>query len=265
MLAYLIGKAQAGHAKLLGPRVCVGVPSGITSVETRAVRDAARAAGAREVHIMEEPMAAAIGIELPIHEAHGSMVIDIGGGTTDIGIISLGGLVNSRNVRIAGDRFNADIVTHVRNEYKLLIGDKTSEEMKILLASIAPGHERVEAIARGRDLVTGLPREIVLTGQDVRNAIGHSIEEVVEAVKEVLETTPPELVSDIMQRGIYLVGGGALIHGLPEFLSESLGVPVHVDTDPLTAVVRGTSVVLDDIDRYKEAVLTSDDELVPTE
>lgn len=265
MLAYLINKAQAGHTKLLGPRVCVGVPSGITSVEVRAVRDAARAAGAREVHIIEEPMAAAIGIELPVHEPHGSMVVDIGGGTTDIGVISLGGLVNARNARIAGDRFNADIVSHVRNEFKLLIGEKTAEELKVALASVASRSERIESFARGRDLVSGLPREISLSDQDVRNALGHSIEELVEAVKEVLETTPPELVSDIMQRGMHLVGGGALIRGLPEFLTESLGTPVNVDPDPLTAVVRGTSVVLDDIDRYREAILTSDDELVPTE
>lgn len=265
MLSYLIGKAQAGHTKLLGPRVVIGIPSGITSVEVRAVRDAARAAGAREVHIIEEPMAAAIGIELPVHEPSGSMVIDIGGGTTDIGVVSLGGLVNARNVRIAGDRFNADIVGHARNEYKMLIGDKSAEDIKIAIASVAPGRERLEAIARGRDLVTGLPREIVMTDQDVRNAIGHSIEELVESVKEVLETTPPELIADIMQRGIYLVGGGALIRGLPEFLTVAIGVPVVVAPDPLTAVVRGTSVVLDDIDMFREALLKSDDELVPTE
>ena len=265
MLSYLIGKAQAGHTKLLGPRVVIGIPSGITSVEVRAVRDAARAAGAREVHIIEEPMAAAIGIELPVHEPSGSMVIDIGGGTTDIGVVSLGGLVNARNVRIAGDRFNADIVGHARNEYKMLIGDKSAEDIKIAIASVAPGRDRLEAIARGRDLVTGLPREIMMTDQDVRNAIGHSIEELVEAVKEVLETTPPEIISDIMQRGVYLVGGGALIRGLPEFLTVALGVPVVVASDPLTAVVRGTSVVLDDIDLFREALLKSDDELVPTE
>src|SRR3989339_565463 len=152
MLSYLIGKAQAGHTKLLGPRVVVGVPSGITSVEVRAVRDAARDAGAREVHIIEEPMAAAIGIELPVHEPSGSMVIDIGGGTTDIGVVSLGGLVNARNVRIAGDRFNADIVGHARNEYKMLIGDKSAEDIKIAIASVAPGRDRLEAVARGRDL-----------------------------------------------------------------------------------------------------------------
>lgn len=265
MLAYLINKAQAGRTKLLGPRVAVGVPSGITSVEVRAVRDAARAAGAREVHIIEEPMAAAVGINLPVHEPAGSMIIDIGGGTTDIGIISLGGLVHSKNVRIAGDRFNADIISHIRNEFKLLIGEKSAEELKISLASVAVGLERIEQHVRGRDLVSGLPREIILTDHDVRNAIGHSIEELIESAKGVLEDTPPEIVSDIMRRGIYLVGGGALIRGLPEHLEESLGVPVIVDTEPLTAVVRGTSAVLDDIDAYREAILESDEELVPTE
>lgn len=265
MLSYLINKAQSGRARALGPRVCVGVPSGITSVEVRAVRDAARAAGAREVHIIEEPLAAAIGIELPVHSPRGSMVVDIGGGTTDIGVISLGGLVNARNVRVAGDRFDSDIISHVRNEYKLLIGEKTAEELKVALASVAARGERVESFARGRDVVSGLPREIKLSDHDIRSAMGHSIEELVEAVKEVLETTPPEIVSDIMRSGIYLVGGGALIRGLPEFIAESIGVPVNVDADPLTAVVRGTSAVLDDIERYREALLSSDDELVPTE
>ncbi|MDO8514815.1 MAG: rod shape-determining protein [bacterium] len=265
MLTYLIGKAQAGHAKLLGPRVVIGVPSGVTSVEVRAVRDAARAAGAREVHIIEEPMAAAIGIELPVHEPLGSMVVDIGGGTTDIGVISLGGLVNARNVRIAGDRFNTDIVSHVRNEFKMLIGEKSAEETKIAIASIAIGRLPLETLVRGRDLVTGLPHEMRITDQDIRNAIGHSIEELVEAVKDVLETTPPEIISDVMQRGIYLAGGGALIRGIPEFLTSALGVPVIVAPDPLTAVVRGTSIVLNDLDAYRDALLKSDDELVPTE
>ena len=265
MLSYLIGKAQAGHAKLLGPRVTVGVPSGITSVEVRAVRDAAAAAGAREVHIIEEPMAAAIGIELPVHEPAGSMIIDIGGGTSDIGIVALGGLVNARNVRIAGDKFNADIVSHIRNEFKMLIGDKSAEEIKIALASVSPHGASLQALVRGRDLITGLPREIAISDQDVRNAIGHSIEELVEAVKGVLETTPPEIVSDVMQRGIYLAGGGALIRGLAEFLTRELGVLVIVAPDPLTAVVRGTAAVLENLDLYREALLRSDDELVPTQ
>ncbi len=265
MLAYLIGKAQAGHSKLLGPRVVVGVPSGITSVEVRAVRDAASAAGAREVYIVEEPMAAAIGIELPVHEPRGIMIIDIGGGTTDVGIISLGGLVNTRNVRIAGDKFNSDIVSHVRSEFKMLIGVKSAEEVKIAIASISPSRMPLEALVRGRDLVTGLPREIRVSDQDIRNAIGHSIEELVESIKEVLETTQPEIVADIMQRGIHLVGGGALIRGIPEYLANALGVSVVVAPDPLTAVVRGTAIVLSDMDAYREVLLKNDDELVPRE
>lgn len=265
MLNYLINKAQEGHTKFLGPRVAVGVPSGITSVEIRAVRDAARSAGAREVHIIEEPLAAAIGIDLPIHAPSGSMVIDIGGGTTDIGIISLGGLVHARNVRIAGDRFNADIIAYARGEYKLLIGDKSAEEAKIMLASVVPSQEKLEALVRGRDLVTGLPREIVLTDQDIRNAIAHSVEELVEAIKDVLETTPPELISDIMQRGIHLVGGGALIRGISDFLTKELGIRVVIDADPMTAVVRGTSVVLSEFETFRDVILPPDDELVPTE
>jgi len=265
MLSYLINKAQAGHTKMFGPRVAVGVPSGITSVEVRAVRDAARAAGAREVHIVEEPMAAAIGIELPVHTASGSMVIDIGGGTTDVGIVALGGLVNSRNIRIAGDKFNTDIISHIRNEFKILIGEKSAEEIKIAISSVQQNRQPMEAVVRGRDLVTGLPREIVVTDQDIRNAIGHSIEELVESIKEVLETTPPEILADVMQRGIFLAGGGALIRGLPEFLTRHLGVPVVVAPDPLTAVVRGTSVILNDMENYRDTLLKNDEELVPTQ
>jgi rod shape-determining protein MreB len=265
MLAYLINKAQAGRSKLLGPRVVVGVPSGITSVEVRAVRDAARAAGAREVHIVEEPLAAAIGIELPIHLPQGSMIIDVGGGTTDVGVISLGGLVSARNIRIAGDKFNADIITHIRNEFKMLIGAKTAEEIKISISSIAPGRQALEAIVRGRDLVTGLPREIAISDHDIRNAIGHSIEELVESIKEVLEDTPPDILSDVLRDGISLAGGGALIRGLPEFLARSLGVTVIVAPDPLTAVVRGTSVILGDLERYRDALLSPDQDLVPSE
>jgi rod shape-determining protein MreB len=265
MLSYLIGKAQGQKAKWLGPRVVVGVPSGITSVEVRAVRDAARNAGAREVFIVEEPMAAAIGIGLPVHAASGSMVIDIGGGTTDIGIVSLGGLVSARNIRIAGDRLNADIIAYVRNEFKILIGEKSAEELKVAIASVAPGKTPLEATVRGRDLITGLPREVLVTEVDVRNAIGHSIEELVESVKEVLETTPPEVISDVMQRGVMLAGGGALIRGLPELLEAALGMMVTVAPDPLTAVVRGTGIILDNLEQYKEALLTSDDELVPTQ
>jgi rod shape-determining protein MreB len=264
MLAYLIGKAQHGRTKLLGPRIVVGVPSGITSVEVRAVRDAAYAAGAREVHIVDEPMAAAIGIELPVHEPTGSMVIDIGGGTTDVGLVSLGGLVIAKNIRIAGDKFNQDIVAHLRNEHKVLIGDKTAEEVKIAAAAILRGAEPVIVHARGRDLVSGLPRELVITDEDIRNAIGHSVDDLVEQMKDIVESAPPELLADVMQRGIYLAGGGAMIRGLPEFLTSALGVPVIVAADPLTAVVRGTAVILEDLDSFRESLKNEDDELIPT-
>lgn len=265
MLSYLINKAQARNPKLLGPRVVVGVPSGITSVEVRAVRDAAKEAGAREVHIIEEPLAAAIGIGLPVHEAKGSMIIDMGGGTTDIGVVSLGGLVSARNVRIAGDKLDADIIGYIRNEFKILIGEKTAEELKLSVGSIAMESTPLEARVRGRDLITGLPREVVVTDADIRNAIGHSMEELVDAVKSILETTPPEVLSDVMVRGVYLAGGGAMIRGLPELFEEALGIPVRVATDPLTAVVRGTGIVLEDFEAYREALLTSDHELVPTQ
>jgi len=264
MLAYLMRKAQGNTRALLGPRVVIGVPSGVTNVEARAVRDAARNAGAREVHVIEEPMAAAIGMDLPVNSPSGSMVIDIGGGTTDVAVISLGGIVNSRNVKVAGDRFNADIVSYVRSEFKILIGEKTAEEIKLSISSVVE-NDRLEATARGRDLVSGLPREIVVTDADLRQAIAHSVEELVEAAKEVLETTPPEVLSDVMQRGVYLAGGGALIRGIPELLSEALGVPVKVAPDPLTAVVRGTGIVLDDIEGYQEMFLADEDAFVPTE
>ncbi len=264
MLSYLISKAQTG-IKLFGPRIVVGVPSGITGVETRAVRDAAINAGAREVHIVEEPMAAAIGIDLPVHEPRGSMVIDIGGGTTDIGVISLGGIVNSRNIKVAGDRLNSDIVTYIRNEFKILIGDKTAEDAKIAAGSVHNESEGFETIVRGRDLVSGLPREILITEKDVKEAIHHSITKIVDMAKEVLETTPPEVVSDIMKSGIYLVGGGALIRGLSDMLSEMLGgIKVIVADDPLTAVVRGTGKILDDIESYQESLKEHENQLSPT-
>ncbi|MEX0651906.1 MAG: rod shape-determining protein [Candidatus Paceibacterota bacterium] len=265
MLAYLINKAQENRRTMLGPRVVIGVPSGITSVETRAVRDAAQNAGAREVHIIEEPMAAAIGIKLPIHDPIGSMIVDIGGGTCDIAIISLGGIVQSKNIRIAGDKLNKDIASYIRSEFKILIGEKTAESLKIKAGSLIEGDEPIEATVRGRDLVTGLPREVVITDADIREAISVSVSHLVDAVKEVLETTPPEVLSDIMQRGIYLTGGGALIKGLPEALTTVLGIPVYVTDDPLTAVVRGTGIVLEHMERFKETLIENENELSPTE
>lgn len=265
MLGYLIRKAQGDKTRLLGPRVVVGVPSGITSVEVRAVQDAARNAGAREVFIVEEPMAAAIGIRLPVREPSGSMVIDIGGGTTDIGVISLGGLVNAKNVRIAGDKLNDDIINYIRNEFKILIGRKSAEDLKIAAAAVLEGELPLESTVRGRDLVTGLPREVIITDSDIREAIAGSIDQLIDAVKEVLETAPPEVVSDVMRRGIYLAGGGALIKGLADLLADHLGVPVYVADDPLTAVVRGTGMILEDLPSYEEALITQSHELSPTE
>jgi len=263
MIAYLVKKAEMYSKKMLGPRVVVGVPSGVTNVEIRAVRDATKNAGAREVYIVEEPMAGAIGIRLPVNDPVGNMVIDIGGGTTDIAIISLGGIVRSKNLRVAGDKLNTDIISYIRNEFKILIGEKTAEQIKIDIGSVLPSDEPMEATIRGRDLITGLPREVVITDSDIREAMAQSIDNLVESTKEVLETTPPEILSDVMHRGIYLVGGGALIKGLDRLLNETLKIPVYIADDPLTAIARGTGIVLEDLDGYKEALIQNEDELPP--
>lgn len=262
MVAYLVRKAEEFSPKILGPRVVVGVPSGVTNVEIRAVRDAVRSAGAREVHIVEQPMSGAIGIRLPVNEPIGSMVIDIGGGTTDIAVISLGGIVRSKSLKIAGDKLNNDIISYIRSEFKILIGEKTAENIKMSIGAVVAG-EHLEAPIKGRDLITGLPREVILTDSDVREAMSASIESLVEATKEVLETTPPEILTDIMQRGIYLFGGGALIKGLDTLLSNYLKIPVHFVDDPLTAVARGTGIILENMDFYIESLIQNEDELPP--
>jgi len=262
MLSYLISKADKMSKKLARPRVVVGVPSGITNVESRAVYDAARSAGAREVYLVEEPMAAAIGVRLPIKDPIGSMIIDIGGGTTDIAVISLGGIVKSKNLKIAGDRLNNDIISYMRDEFKMLIGERTAEMVKISIGSVLPG-EYMETEVHGRDLLTGLPREVVVTDSDIREAISISVKELVNGVKDMLESTPPEILSDIMHRGITLSGGGALIPGLDQVLQNVLKIPVYVVDDPLSAVARGTGVILDDIDAYKEVLIGNQDELPP--
>jgi rod shape-determining protein MreB len=261
MITYLLNKAQKDNKKLLGPRVVVGVPSGITNVETRAVRDAARNAGARDVYIIEEPMAAAIGMRLPIHEPVGNMVMDIGGGTTDIAVISLGGVVTSKNLKIAGDRLNSDIISYIRSEFKILIGEKTAEVIKMAIGSLLPGPTPLEASIKGRDLITGLPREVVITDSDIREAIGRSVDILIESTKEVLETTPPEIVSDIMQRGLYIAGGGALTPGLAEILHDYIKIPVYIADDPLTAVARGAGIVLEKLEDYQDVLIQNDDEI----
>lgn len=261
MLHYLLSKAQAVSKKLLGPRVVVGVPSGITNVETRAVRDATRNAGASEVHIVEEPMAAAIGMHLPINDPSGNMVIDIGGGTADIAVIALGGVISSKNVRIAGDKLNNDIAAYVRSEFKIVIGDKTAENIKVTICSLLPEESPLEIGARGRDLITGLPREVVITDSDVRDAVSHSIERLVEATKEVLEVTPPEILSDIMHRGIHLAGGGALIKGFAKMLESEIKIPVYIADDPLTCMVRGAGIILEKMDQFKDILIADENDV----
>jgi len=263
LLSYFVRRASLGEKKMVGPRVVIGVPTNITNVEIRAVRDAAKNAGAREVFVVEEPMAAAIGMRLPINDPVGSLVIDVGGGTADIAVISLNGTVVSKNVRIAGEKLNSDISNYIRNEFKILIGEKTSEQLKIDVVSLMPADEGVESFVKGRDLVSGLPKEVLITDSDVKNAIIHSISTLVESVKEVLELTPPEIVSDIIERGIYLVGGGALIKGFKELLEDELKIPVHISPDPLTTVVRGTGIILEDIERYKDILISDDYDIQP--
>ena len=208
-------------------------------------------------------MAAAIGIRLPIYDPVGNMIVDIGGGTTDIAVISLGGIVRSKNIHIAGDKLNEDIIGYVRDEFKILLGERTAEDVKIAVGSVFNPGSPMESIIRGRDLVTGLPREVVVTDADIREAIFASISSLIDAIKEVLESTPPEVVADIMHRGIILVGGGALIHGFKELLEKEISMPICVAEDPLTAVARGTGIILEAFDQFKEILIDSDDELGP--
>jgi len=239
------------------PCVVVGIPSGGTEVEKRAVEDAARSAGAREVYLVEEPMAAAMGARLPIQEPVGNMVFDIGGGTSEVAVISLGGVVVCKSLRIAGDRFNEDIIQYARDEFKLLIGEKTAEQVKIALGSAYPLEERLEFIVKGRDLLTGLPKEIIVDDGQVRQALRRSVKTLVKAVRDTLEETPPELITDLMERGLVLTGGGALLRGLDKLISEETKMPVRVVEDPLTAVVRGCGIVLEDIDAVREVLITT--------
>jgi rod shape-determining protein MreB len=262
MLSFMINKVRNEVKMLIPPRVLVGVPSGITNVEMRAARDAARNAGARDVFLIEEPMAAAIGAKLPVHKAAGNMIIDIGGGTTDIAIISLNGVVVSKNLRLAGDHLNQSIMSYIRDQFKIYVGEKTAEDLKIILAAI----EQVDSkdhIVRGRDVITGLPREVVITDSDVREAIAPHIDTIVQSVRAVLEITPPEVTADIMQKGIHMTGGGALIPGLRELIQEMVEVPVIVAPDPLRAVIRGAGIVIENLDIYEEVLVDNEDELSP--
>jgi rod shape-determining protein MreB len=251
MLRYFIDKVTR-RSLLSAPRVVVGIPSGVTEVERRAVLDATRKAGAKEAYVIEEPMAAAIGAGLPIVEPTGSMIVDIGGGTTEVAVISLGGIVTSRSIRIAGDELDEAIVAYVRRTYNLYIGDRMAEDAKFAVGSAFPSDEQRTMDVRGRDLLSGLPRSATITLDETRDAIQEPLNAIVEAVKVTLETCPPELAADIMERGIVLAGGGALLHGLDRLISRETSMPVHIAEDPLSCVVIGTGRVLESIETSPE-------------
>ena len=250
MLRYFIQKVHA--SKWSKPRMVICVPSGITGVEQRAVQDAAEYAGARKpVHIIEEPMAAAIGADLPVHEPSGNMIVDIGGGTTEVAVISLGGIVTAQSVRVAGDELDDAILQYVKKEYSLAIGDRTAEEIKIQMGSAWPMEDELTADIRGRDLVSGLPRTIQLTTEHVREALAEPVNAIIDAIKTTLDKTPPELAADIMEDGIMLTGGGALLGGLDQRLAHETGMPISVAHEPLYSVVIGSGRALENIDAMR--------------
>ncbi len=258
MLKYFIQKVHQGMFTLIPrPRVVIGIPSGCTEVERRAVEDASRNAGARQAFLIEEPMAAAIGARLPVQDASGSMIVDIGGGTTEMAVISLGGGVVSRSLRIAGDELNENIIQYARDHFNLLIGERKAEEIKITIGSAWPLKKVLEAKLRGRDLVTGLPKEVIINDSDVREALSRSIRVLVSNIKGTIEETPPELLADIMDRGIILAGGGALLRGLDRLVARETHMPVHLANDPLTCVVRGAGMVLEHLDTLGEVLVES--------
>lgn len=239
------------------PRVVVGVPSGITEVEERAVEESIIQAGAREVYLIEEPMAAAIGANLEVAEPSGNIIVDIGGGTTEVAVISLGGIVISNSLRVAGDELDEDIVNYIKREMNLAIGETTAEEIKLQIGCAEPLMTEMSMEIRGRDLATGLPKNIVVTSTQMQEAMKESISEIVEAVKGTLEKTPPELASDIMEKGIVLAGGGALIKNIDKLISEKTGMPVYVAEEPLDCVVKGTGKTLEDLERLKNVLINA--------
>ena len=255
MLRYFIQKVHK-RRHFAKPRLVVCVPSGITGVEQRAVKDAGYAAGARKVYIIEEPMAAAIGAGLPIHEPTGNMVVDIGGGTTEIAVISLGGIVAVQSIRVGGDELDQAIIAWVKREYSLLLGESTAEQIKISIGSAFPSSGEPDAEIRGRDLVSGLPKTILVTAEEIRKAIEEPVSRIIEAVKSTLDTCPPELSGDIMDRGIVLTGGGALLHGLDERLRHETGIAVNIAENPLYAVVMGTGRCIEEFEALEKVLIS---------
>ena len=254
MLRYFIAKAH-NRRNLIRPRVVVSVPTGITPVEKRAVRESAELAGAREIYLMEEPMAAAIGAGLPVSEPTGNMIVDIGGGTTEVAVISLSGIVYSHSVRVAGDKMDEAVIQYVKRKYNLLIGERTAEAVKIAIGTAYPEKETKMAEIKGRDLVSGIPKTLEINSEEVMAAISEPVNAIVEAVKVALERMPPELAADIVDRGIVLAGGGALLHNLDVLLREETGLPIIVAENPLTTVVMGTGMVLDELILLKEVAV----------
>ena len=256
MLKYFIRKAM-NTSSFVRPRVVVGVPSGVTEVEKRAVIDAAQQAGAREAYLIEEPMAAAIGSGLPVEEATGNMVVDIGGGTTEIAVISLGGIVTSRSIRIGGDEMDNSIVLHIKKLYNLMIGERTAEEIKINIGTAIVTQDDKPMDIRGRDLVTGLPKTITIKASEIREALADPIKKIIDAVKDTLDKTPPELGADIMDHGIMMTGGGALLRNFDKLISKETGMPVIIADDPLSCVGEGTGRALEDLNLLKRVVMIS--------
>lgn len=256
MLKYFISKAH-NRKSFISPRVIIGVPSGITQVEQRAVKDAAHASGAREVYLIEEPMAAALGVGLPIGEPFGNMIVDIGGGTTDVAIISLDGIVYSKAVRIGGDKMDEAIMAYMKRKYNLMIGERRAEQIKIELGSAYPTNNIDPIEVKGRDLISGIPKAIDVTEDEIREALQETIGLIVDTIKVTLENTPPELAADIVDRGIVLAGGGALLRGLDLLIREHTGVPVIVPDDPLTAVVRGCGSMLDRLELLRKIAIST--------
>ncbi len=255
MLRYFIQKVHR-RRHLAKPRIVVCVPSGITGVEQRAVKDAGYAAGARKVYIIEEPMAAAIGAGLPVHEPTGNMVVDIGGGTTEVAVISLGGIVTSQSIRTGGDELDQAIITYVKKEYSLMLGERTSEEIKMAIGSAFPSPDEPHAEIRGRDLVSGLPKTIVVSAEEIRKAIEEPVNSIVDAVKTTLDKCPPELSGDIMDRGIVITGGGALLKGLDERLRHETGMPIHLTERPLDSVAMGSGKCVEEFEALQQVLIS---------
>lgn len=260
MLRYFIQKALKKvhkRRRFLHPRVLIAVPSGITEVETRAVKDSAQRAGAGEIYLIEEPMAAAIGVGLPVMEPSGSMIVDIGGGTTEVAVVSLSGIVEARSLRVAGDQMDLCVVQHMKRAHNLLIGERTAEQIKIRIGSATPHNDEATLEVKGRDLISGLPKTILITGEEIRLTLQEPLTSIIEAIRSVLEHCPPELAADLIDRGIMLAGGGALLKDIDKLISEETGLPVFVSDNPLQAVANGTGVVLQEMDAMAKALASS--------